>query len=84
MAKGIRRLVEVIHQILEIIPEDREDLRDSLLDIQGSVVCAAPEMMGFWWGEAMELLMDKIDLTEPWKNEPWEIEVNRIFCGRKE
>ena len=60
----MRYLPEVLHQVLQEIPDTEELFIAELLDIQDSASYSAPEGMGLWWREANEVINEHIEFTE--------------------
>ncbi len=64
----MRKLENVIDQMLSLIPISEQQLILDLEKVKSSVEFASPEMVGFWWREAADNLVDGIgeEPTEAW------------------
>lgn len=81
----MRDLVEVLDQMIAVIPQEErdtdqeaEDLVNDLRNIQNSATYAAPELMRMWWEEASFILSGAF--TEPTKD--WHFEMISIFTTK--
>lgn len=84
----MRKLEEVIAQMLLVIPGDQDHLRATLESHRSSALYASPELLQFRWREtAMELedtFCEKVDgKVLPPKLEPgsWQEKVYNIWMG---
>lgn len=78
----MRNLVEVIQQILDIIPEDKIEIISILNDNKTSVEIAPPEMIPFWWKEIHKNLTDYI-FNKEFYYESWRETVRKIWTDEK-
>jgi hypothetical protein len=74
-----RNLVDVIDQILPLIPDSEPDLKAALEGHKRSAAFSAPERMRFWWGEVGEELEEALGfpITEEWKRQVFKIFTTR-------
>jgi hypothetical protein len=79
----MRNLVDVIKQILEIVPKSEHRLCNQLSDIMESASCAAPEIMPTWWGVAQKAIFENIDVnTEFVFMKLWEQQVISVWSTK--
>lgn len=77
----MRSLSEVIKVVKNLVPDDfvhRDDLFKSLDDIIDSYSYAAPEMLGFWWGQAGEVLGGFLGTPQT----SWERTIQGVFADQ--
>ena len=71
-----RNLSDVLSQILEFVPYDERELRQSIQSIKTSVAYAAPEMMQSWWRQTQIFLQSDVGYPDV----EWKIHVAAIFA----
>lgn len=74
-----RNLMSVIDEILMNMPDTETKFKYQLKDNKSSVSCAAPELMGFWWNNVYETLLDNIP-NKP--TEEWQYKILSIFSTK--
>lgn len=71
----MRNLIDVINQLLSVIPKSEEQIRNELLDIQDSQKFRAPEDMIGWY-QVSEILQNfTFNKTTP----SWQLKMCSIF-----
>lgn len=71
----MRNLIDVINQMLSVVPKSEEQIRIELLDIQESQRCRAPEDMIGWY-QVSDILQG---FTFNKKTPRWKLEMCSIF-----
>ena len=71
----MRNLIDVIEQLLSVVPEKEEQIRYELLDIQDSQKFRAPEDMIGWYQVSNMLQTFSFDKKIP----RWQMEMGSIF-----
>lgn len=79
----MRKLDEVIDQIMEIIPVSEEHLRAGLEDIKDSYNYAPPENHSLWWIEAAMTLQDSFPKNDS-DFQDWHKKVISIWMGEED
>jgi len=74
----MRKLTDVIDDMMAVIPSDETSLLAALYSTKTSLIVAAPEMESFWWKKCGDDLVDTI----PELNEDWHYAIARIFNGQ--
>lgn len=72
-----RFLPTVIDQVLEHVPDEMFDFQGQLVSISESAARSAPEAVYLFWHRAAKCIERHVGEPE----QPWEIEVVRIFTG---
>lgn len=71
----MRKLIEVIDEILTVVPKRRKDIIESLIDIQDSQQYRAPEDMLGWY--CVKEILDGFEYNR--KTPHWQLEMLSIF-----
>lgn len=75
--KPLRRLYDVIDQMLPLIPKDKKSLRIALLSIKDSALFAPPENQAIWWKQTAVVLAEQIGQPK----EGWHHQIANIMRG---
>ena len=76
----MRNIVDVVDQILLVIPKEEHSFRAELKSLRSSALYAAPESTKMWWSEFQRIINDY--LPHPNKCEDWQLHVGSIFIDK--
>ena len=71
----MRKLIDVIDEILVVVPKSRKDIIESLIDIQDSQQYRAPEDMLGWY--CVKEILDGFEYNN--KTPKWQLKMLSIF-----
>lgn len=77
----MRNLIDVIDQMLSVLPTNEESLRKDLFGRKDSCFYTAPEAMSYRWEEVANILVNRFGKTEPISG--WQKKIVDIWMDRK-
>ena len=83
MAEGLtvqRNLVDVLTDLLRVVPYDQPCLRGALCSLRASAEFAAPEVQGHWWRKAADSLEHHLKGVPA--DAPWRAAAEAAWLGR--
>jgi hypothetical protein len=73
----MRKLSDVIDEILSVVPETEPHLRNNLEGVKVKLKYAPPEDLQSWWGYTYDVLMDSVPISVPVQD--WVVDIFSIW-----
>ncbi len=77
----MRNIVDVVDQMLLLLPYDESAFRAELHSLRQSALYAAPETTRMWWAEFQRIINDY--LPHPDECSDWQLHIGNIFMGKQ-
>ena len=77
----MRNIVDVVDQMLRVLPADEAAFKGELVSLRSSALYAAPESARMWWSEFHRIINDY--LPHPDKCTDWQLQIGMIFMDKQ-